>query len=183
MLQIRSGQVLLVEFLNGLLDIHIHSWAGNMLHHLVLHHVPLFKFISVSLTFNVSGLEIWCIENLRLVPVPKSSHGKFYTGNAYIVLKVSCCRFCPFHFPVDIFEAIIWKMTAQLRLESPFSKSSYIINNVSVWTVESLNQNTIITSHTGSFTWQLEIQVYLPEITSSVFNYIPVMMEFIFRIL
>ena len=57
-------------------------------------------------------------------------------------------------------------MTAQLRLESPFSKSSYIINNVSVWTVESLNQNTIITSHTGSFTWQLEIQVYLPEITS-----------------
>ncbi|XP_030969070.1 villin-1 isoform X2 [Quercus lobata] len=34
-----------------------------------------------------AGLEIWCIENLRLVPVPKSSHGKFYTGNAYIVLK------------------------------------------------------------------------------------------------
>ncbi|KAB1210699.1 Villin-1, partial [Morella rubra] len=34
-----------------------------------------------------SGLEIWCIENLRLVRVPKSSHGKFYTGNAYIVLN------------------------------------------------------------------------------------------------
>ncbi|KAB1227744.1 Villin-1, partial [Morella rubra] len=33
------------------------------------------------------GLEIWCIENLRLVRVPKSSHGKFYTGNAYIVLN------------------------------------------------------------------------------------------------
>ncbi|GMY10606.1 villin-1 isoform X2 [Fagus crenata] len=34
-----------------------------------------------------AGLEIWCIENLRLVPVPKSSHGKFYTGNAYIILN------------------------------------------------------------------------------------------------
>ncbi|XP_022755879.1 villin-1 isoform X2 [Durio zibethinus] len=34
------------------------------------------------------GLEIWCIENLRLVPVPKSSHGKFYSGSAYVVLSV-----------------------------------------------------------------------------------------------
>ncbi|XP_031271034.1 villin-1-like [Pistacia vera] len=34
-----------------------------------------------------AGLEIWCIEKLRLVPVPKSSHGKFYTGSAYIVLN------------------------------------------------------------------------------------------------
>ncbi|EEF36749.1 villin-1 [Ricinus communis] len=33
------------------------------------------------------GLEIWCVENLRLVPVPKSLHGKFYSGNAYIVLN------------------------------------------------------------------------------------------------
>ncbi|KAK9280649.1 hypothetical protein L1049_014345 [Liquidambar formosana] len=33
------------------------------------------------------GLEIWCIENLQLVPVPKSSHGKFYSGSAYIVLN------------------------------------------------------------------------------------------------
>ncbi|KAJ4725601.1 Villin [Melia azedarach] len=33
------------------------------------------------------GLEIWCIENLRLVPVPKSSHGKFYIGSVYIILN------------------------------------------------------------------------------------------------
>lgn len=33
------------------------------------------------------GLEIWCIDNLRLVPVPKSSHGKFYSGSTYIVLN------------------------------------------------------------------------------------------------
>lgn len=24
------------------------------------------------------GLEIWCVENLRLVPIPKSSHGNFF---------------------------------------------------------------------------------------------------------
>uniref|UniRef100_A0A6N2L645 HP domain-containing protein n=1 Tax=Salix viminalis TaxID=40686 RepID=A0A6N2L645_SALVM len=34
------------------------------------------------------GLEIWCVEKqLRLVPVPKSLHGKFYSGNAYVVLS------------------------------------------------------------------------------------------------
>lgn len=32
------------------------------------------------------GLEIWCIENLQLVPVSKSSHGKFYCGSSYVVL-------------------------------------------------------------------------------------------------
>ncbi|XP_031384879.1 villin-1 isoform X2 [Punica granatum] len=34
-----------------------------------------------------SGLEIWCIENHRLVPIPKSSHGKFYSGSAYVILN------------------------------------------------------------------------------------------------
>ncbi|KHN06263.1 Villin-1 [Glycine soja] len=33
------------------------------------------------------GLEVWCIENQRLVSVSKSSHGKFYTGSAYLVLN------------------------------------------------------------------------------------------------
>ncbi|XP_010256568.1 PREDICTED: villin-1 isoform X2 [Nelumbo nucifera] len=33
------------------------------------------------------GLEIWCIEDLQLAPVPKSSHGKFYSGNTYIILN------------------------------------------------------------------------------------------------
>lgn len=39
-------------------------------------------------------------------------------------------------------------MTAQSRLESPWSKSSHILNNVSVWTVESKHKR--ITSNTGS---------------------------------
>ncbi|MQL77789.1 hypothetical protein Taro_010202 [Colocasia esculenta] len=33
------------------------------------------------------GLEIWCIEDRRLVFVRKSSHGKFFSGSSYIVLN------------------------------------------------------------------------------------------------
>ncbi|XP_062085157.1 villin-1 [Humulus lupulus] len=32
------------------------------------------------------GLEIWCVENLQLVAVPKTSFGKFYSGNPYLIL-------------------------------------------------------------------------------------------------
>ncbi|XVE59399.1 hypothetical protein DITRI_Ditri05aG0043600 [Diplodiscus trichospermus] len=41
------------------------------------------------------GLEIWCVENLRLVSVPKSSHGKFYSGSAYVVLSTSVLKSGP----------------------------------------------------------------------------------------
>uniref|UniRef100_A0A2P2MNL7 Villin-4 n=3 Tax=Rhizophora mucronata TaxID=61149 RepID=A0A2P2MNL7_RHIMU len=34
-----------------------------------------------------AGLEIWRIENFRPVPVPKSSYGKFFTGDSYVILK------------------------------------------------------------------------------------------------
>lgn len=33
-------------------------------------------------------MEIWRIEKLQAVPVPKESYGKFFTGDSYIVLKV-----------------------------------------------------------------------------------------------
>ncbi|GAB4853554.1 hypothetical protein Ancab_017745 [Ancistrocladus abbreviatus] len=33
------------------------------------------------------GLEIWRIENFHPVPVDKSSYGKFFTGDSYVVLK------------------------------------------------------------------------------------------------
>ncbi|KAL2560522.1 hypothetical protein AAZV13_20G029000 [Glycine max] len=33
------------------------------------------------------GLEVWCIENQRLVSVSNSSHGKLYTGSAYLVFN------------------------------------------------------------------------------------------------
>lgn len=39
-----------------------------------------------------AGLAIWCIDNLRVVPVPKSLYGKFYTGNAYLVLNTILLR-------------------------------------------------------------------------------------------
>ncbi|KAH0972082.1 hypothetical protein GBA52_024238 [Prunus armeniaca] len=35
------------------------------------------------------GTEIWRIENFQPVPLPKSEHGKFYTGDSYIVLQTS----------------------------------------------------------------------------------------------
>ncbi|KAK2969183.1 hypothetical protein RJ640_025896, partial [Escallonia rubra] len=42
----------------------------------------------VAMAFNrMGGLEIWCIEDHRLVRVPKSSYGKFFSGSAYIVLN------------------------------------------------------------------------------------------------
>lgn len=41
-----------------------------------------------SLTLH-SGIEIWRIENFKPVLVEKSSHGKFFTGDSYIILKVS----------------------------------------------------------------------------------------------
>lgn len=41
-----------------------------------------------------SGIEIWRIENFRPVSVSKSSHGKFFTGDSYVILKVgSLIRF------------------------------------------------------------------------------------------
>ncbi|PHT61019.1 Villin-2, partial [Capsicum annuum] len=38
------------------------------------------------------GIEIWRIEKLSPVPVPKSSHGKFYAGDSYIILKTSASK-------------------------------------------------------------------------------------------
>lgn len=39
-----------------------------------------------------AGIEIWRIENFRPVAVPKSSHGKFFTGDSYIVLKTTASK-------------------------------------------------------------------------------------------
>ncbi|XVF46731.1 hypothetical protein PTKIN_Ptkin03bG0051900 [Pterospermum kingtungense] len=41
------------------------------------------------------GLEIWCVENSRLVSVPKSSHGKFHSGSAYVVLSTTVLKSGP----------------------------------------------------------------------------------------
>ncbi|KAJ9141342.1 hypothetical protein P3X46_031884 [Hevea brasiliensis] len=39
-----------------------------------------------------AGLEIWRIENFRPVPIPKSSYGKFFTGDSYVVLKTTSLK-------------------------------------------------------------------------------------------
>ncbi|RWW12231.1 hypothetical protein GW17_00024114 [Ensete ventricosum] len=33
-------------------------------------------------------MEVWRIENFAVVPIPKSFHGKFFTGDSYVILKV-----------------------------------------------------------------------------------------------
>ncbi|XP_010525718.1 PREDICTED: villin-4 [Tarenaya hassleriana] len=39
-----------------------------------------------------AGIEVWRIENFRPVSVPKTSHGKFFTGDSYIVLKTTALK-------------------------------------------------------------------------------------------
>jgi len=34
-----------------------------------------------------SGLQVWRVEDMDLVPVPESKYGAFYTGDAYLVLN------------------------------------------------------------------------------------------------
>ena len=39
-----------------------------------------------------AGLEIWRVENFKLVAVPPQQHGSFYEGDAYLVLKTTASR-------------------------------------------------------------------------------------------
>ncbi|XAR51144.1 hypothetical protein NMG60_11005693 [Bertholletia excelsa] len=39
-----------------------------------------------------AGIEIWHIENFRPVLVPNSLHGKFFTGDSYVVLKTTALK-------------------------------------------------------------------------------------------
>lgn len=48
-----------------------------------------FQTILVLLNLTLyRGIEIWRIENFQPVPLPKSDHGKFYSGDSYIILQV-----------------------------------------------------------------------------------------------
>ncbi|KAA8522743.1 hypothetical protein F0562_009095 [Nyssa sinensis] len=38
------------------------------------------------------GTEIWRIENFRPVPISKSSYGKFFTGDSYVILKTTALK-------------------------------------------------------------------------------------------
>lgn len=42
-----------------------------------------------KIIYGSRGLDIWCIMGSNLIAIEKSLHGKFYTGNTYIILSVS----------------------------------------------------------------------------------------------
>lgn len=39
-----------------------------------------------------AGLQVWRVENMDLAPVPESLYGRFYTGDAYLVLSSTSNR-------------------------------------------------------------------------------------------
>uniref|UniRef100_I3IWR9 Gelsolin n=1 Tax=Oreochromis niloticus TaxID=8128 RepID=I3IWR9_ORENI len=39
-----------------------------------------------------AGLQLWWVENMELVPVPESLYGRFYIGDAYLILKSTSNR-------------------------------------------------------------------------------------------
>ncbi|XP_069769843.1 scinderin-like [Narcine bancroftii] len=41
-----------------------------------------------------SGMQIWRVERLELVPVPKSLHGSFFVGDAYLVMRTTATKGC-----------------------------------------------------------------------------------------
>ncbi|KAK6159054.1 hypothetical protein DH2020_006368 [Rehmannia glutinosa] len=47
-----------------------------------------------------TGIEIWRIENFHPVPVPTSSHGKFFTGDSYIILKTTVLKSGALHHDI-----------------------------------------------------------------------------------
>ncbi|XP_058474880.1 adseverin isoform X2 [Solea solea] len=60
-----------------------------------LHHK---EFIKAGKT---TGLQIWRVEKLELVPVSESQHGSFYTGDAYLILntiKQTTCTLYHLHY-------------------------------------------------------------------------------------
>uniref|UniRef100_A0A0D6R508 HP domain-containing protein n=1 Tax=Araucaria cunninghamii TaxID=56994 RepID=A0A0D6R508_ARACU len=46
------------------------------------------------------GLEIWRIENFKPVAIPTSSHGKFRSGDSYIILKTTALKSGVFHYDI-----------------------------------------------------------------------------------
>eukprot|EP01018_Ginkgo_biloba_P014879 Gb_25295 [translate_table: standard] len=47
-----------------------------------------------------AGLEIWRIENFKPVAVPKSSYGKFFSGDSYIILKTTALKSGVFRYDI-----------------------------------------------------------------------------------
>lgn len=60
--------------------------APPTLGNIMLHH-PEFECAGKK-----AGLQVWRVEGLDLAPVPENLYGRFYTGDAYLVLKSTSNR-------------------------------------------------------------------------------------------
>lgn len=58
----------------------------NGLYYMILY-IYIDTYDIMFLSFVCRALEIWCIEKGHLLPLPKSSHGKFFSGSSYIILS------------------------------------------------------------------------------------------------
>ena len=44
---------------------------------------PVFR----NVAGNLAGFHVWRIENMQVVPIPSEAWGKFFSGDAYIILS------------------------------------------------------------------------------------------------
>ncbi|KAI7999269.1 Villin-4 [Camellia lanceoleosa] len=97
-----------------------------------------------------SGIEIWRIENFRPVLVPKSSHGKFFTGDSYVILKTTALKSGALRHDIHYW---LGKDTSQTRLYVCKGKHVVHVKEVS-FARSSLNHDDIFIQETKSKIFQ-----------------------------
>ncbi|KAK1414071.1 hypothetical protein QVD17_29810 [Tagetes erecta] len=74
--------------------------AGQKAYPLSIFHI---LGLGINLNFASSltkprGIEVWRIENSKPVAIPESSHGKFFTGDSYMILKTTASKTRSFRY-------------------------------------------------------------------------------------
>lgn len=75
-------------------------------HSLFIQNSFIFTTIVLCDALHVHVDVIWfCLQKLKVVPVPKDQYGSFYSGDSYIVLSVSCPS------PYQLTNVLVWTLT------------------------------------------------------------------------
>jgi len=89
------------------------------------------RFINSPFLFSSRGIEIWRVEQFKVVSVPKNTYGSFYNGDSYIVLKVlSLNEFLA--FPLS------WLLT---QTTQTYKVADHLAWNVHFWLGDSTSQD------------------------------------------